>query len=715
MKTLIFFMLVFCLVTLKAQLTINMDVADHYTLSNPNYGMHTSDFFEHCACYDPDLPGGGIPAIDQCMDYAASMKPQVLRFPSGGSSKFMHLLDDRGYGYRQSEIDNFYTDGFMPVDEYMDFSTAVDNQELLAPGTNYLERFIDLNFGMYAYTTVMPKVIYVAKVLDSPYEVEDIIAYNLAVLDKMINVYGLNVVGVEMGNEIYSTGWEAFPGFLNSDQYLSTVKPIMQAIRTNYPTLKIGVVAAPEPEYFFSIDPNPLKYAKYKQWNSRLKIKGTSPEYTTLIDAFIIHLYMFDNAYPDCAALPAGNLYDDYEDAVPYNIDFAAPDPLLFPPFECAKNAYNQFTKTDLFNIYDNYVSGFTYSLGTTKKYWITEWGLQPAAPFGNTFVESNFVMQYLLNMAEISDNISPGSTGQVEYMIKHNYLTAGVWAGAITEPGSKDPDLPSAYFFRRMGFYTFSMMSNLFRSQFEHTKENVIYTGVGESPFIKTYLKLINPAMHLYELNIFYNNQNSNAITFMPMGSISFKNGIPPLTFSYAGNITKTKIKALQIYQGIGETQYFKINDFYLDYEDDILVDAFSPIDDITGLVTSTHVPGAAISLEEYSFGYLKVNVKFPTWGGFRTEDEIAVQTVSGKNIESTLYPNPSSQSATLYFSDFNYQSTYSCDIYDINGSNVRNYRSVEGNIILIDKNELPAGLYLYKLFENNESISEGKFVFTE
>lgn len=64
---------------------------------------------------DPVSPGPPIDSIEQCMGFAADLKPRVLRFPAGGDHKFMHLLDDNGYGYRELDIDAFIHRSEIPI------------------------------------------------------------------------------------------------------------------------------------------------------------------------------------------------------------------------------------------------------------------------------------------------------------------------------------------------------------------------------------------------------------------------------------------------------------------------------------------------------------------------------------------------------------------------------------------------------------------------
>mgnify|MGYP006052556557 FL=1 len=707
----------------QTPLSLSLDVSNHYKLSDPLYGFHTSDFFEHCPCYDPDLPPTGDPLINQCMDYASTMLPQTLRFPSGGTSKLMHLLDGQGYGYDMDEIDCYHDPvalgglGLMSGPQYDDYVNAVTDQNALPAGTNYLERFIDLNLNIYSFYGYQPKIIYVAKVLETDCYTEDLIEYNLDVLKKLIDDY--NVVGVEMGNEVYSNGWESIPGFENAENYLASIKPLMTAIKAEYPSIKIGVVAAPEPNYYLSINPaDIITTNKYRNWNTQLRIKSTNitAGYASLVDAWISHVYLHDQAFPSCGDydnVAATNLgpYDDYIEAASapggYNINFITNDPLLQPAFDCALSAFNSFTNSNLTTMFNDLAGGYSYSLGLQKKYWITEWGIEPALPFGNTYIEGDFVMQYLLNMAEISHNLSPATSGQIEYMIKHNFMGAGAWAGAFSQTGVLDPDIATQFFYKRVGFYSFYLMSDIFRQ----TMDNVKATQIGSPApsYLKTYFKTLNPVTHDYELYIYYDNQTNTTININFPTYFNFKNGATALPYYFISpTFTKNKIDTRKLYQGVGETHYFKQNNFYNDYEDNILPELGTY--EINGIETTTYpVTTTTLPIDAYSFGYIKVKVRLPTWGGFREE-----QTANTNELNNSIsiFPNPASNQAVFTFnggitSDDNYE----IEIFDLVGNFIQRV-SLNQNTYSVNLSEFSSGMYIYRFLNNSKIISTGKFV---
>ena len=79
-------------------------------------------------------------------------------------------------------------------------------------------------------------------------------------------------------------------------------------------------------------------------------------------------------------------------------------------------------------------------------------------------------------------------------------------------------------------------------------------------------------------------------------------------------------------------------------------------------------------------------------------------------KSINTTIYPNPFKESTTI---QFNYNKSTTLSIYAINGKIVQQYSSND-NSYIINRNSLPAGMYLYELRDktNNSLIDTGKII---
>lgn len=90
-------------------------------------------------------------------------------------------------------------------------------------------------------------------------------------------------------------------------------------------------------------------------------------------------------------------------------------------------------------------------------------------------------------------------------------------------------------------------------------------------------------------------------------------------------------------------------------------------------------------------------------------TVDETGIQYYASNPLEISIQPNPFSTAAELHFSNAGHQ-VFDLVITDINGNVVRTLNTT-GNTITINRDELPAGMYLYRLTGISESQS-GKFV---
>lgn len=77
-----FFLLLFSLLlsfNSMSQITIDIQYYDNRNIPDELFGFHMSNFFEQCVCYDPVSPGPPVDSIEQCMSYAADLKPRVVR------------------------------------------------------------------------------------------------------------------------------------------------------------------------------------------------------------------------------------------------------------------------------------------------------------------------------------------------------------------------------------------------------------------------------------------------------------------------------------------------------------------------------------------------------------------------------------------------------------------------------------------------------------
>ncbi|MBI4931921.1 MAG: T9SS type A sorting domain-containing protein [Bacteroidetes bacterium] len=78
-------------------------------------------------------------------------------------------------------------------------------------------------------------------------------------------------------------------------------------------------------------------------------------------------------------------------------------------------------------------------------------------------------------------------------------------------------------------------------------------------------------------------------------------------------------------------------------------------------------------------------------------------------------VYPNPFTASAVIRLSPETKISNAVLSVYDITGRLVSSVNNIASTTIVIDRGDLPDGMYFYKLIDNGNMISNGKFVITE
>ena len=297
-------------------------------------GFSTVDIFEECP-----------PSSDTCMNWLAALKPNVIRFPSGGQAKFTHLTTGPGYGFNIDEIEEYFFNLFNCDDEDCgagsNYEAAVNDwmlkclaQDSLPEGQRYIDDFILMIQNLEAQLGYTIDVLFCLNIVTAN------AAENKAALDLLVS-NGIQVTGVEMGNETYgqSSGFNSFNSYLtyiqNADGLLGD-QDYIGMVRQYFPEMKIGVCAAPiatidieqGPGITYFINPE-IKRIKYDDWNialgntwdsSRL-ISSPVPYTAPLFDAAIVHFYYTSDFWSDCSVQFLED-YDTYGAACcPYTFD----------------------------------------------------------------------------------------------------------------------------------------------------------------------------------------------------------------------------------------------------------------------------------------------------------------------------------------------------------------------------------------------------------
>ena len=236
---------------------------------NPDmFGVNVSSMFQHA----PESENIKYEDTQDPWTLLTELKPRVLRFPDGSGGKFSRLLgsqnldpdsDDHlkwngGYGFNLDEIIAYYdyTDGIMSVPEKeaddiiedflavppvpLDLSwiNTADQDDFLSLIRQYNSQ-IKFDPSLPEFDTYEEQPLYINEFIslvkqieeqdpekeDDDYRVDVILCIdivnetaqrNLEIIDYLVNQHGINVVGIELGNEVYSKFHGRSMGFKNS-------------------------------------------------------------------------------------------------------------------------------------------------------------------------------------------------------------------------------------------------------------------------------------------------------------------------------------------------------------------------------------------------------------------------------------------------------------------------------------------------------------------
>lgn len=398
-------------------------------------GIHLSSYFSktvynknNAAQYSASSGYSEDPQAKAAVDL---LGPSVLRFPAGTDSRYYHLYDQgttnlaKGYGYRNAEIDKdiqqlgeeFVTGWYGLPSRYLSY------EQTLPAGHNFI---IDAVAMAQAKST---KMLIVANVINgTPSEVVAEIG--------MFKSGQVGIAGVELGNETYNTkiGYNG-----DATAYVNAVKPFAQAIKTAYPGVKVGLVAAPR------VSPNTQNFDKYNNWNST--ILDALTQYPNLFDTYIVHGYMQlrcdaqgdDAAITSCANARAYYIANDTSEAHVKTVSGVQ---------------MNNPTIDEYFSYYKNKFVG--------KNMWLSEWGLShwtgptlgDSGYYANTLLQAQFIGEYQNKIN--AWNASNGN--MIEYATLHNldgYEAYSLISPLRANQGETEVDMPGSVYARRAAYYT--------------------------------------------------------------------------------------------------------------------------------------------------------------------------------------------------------------------------------------------------------------------
>lgn len=406
---------------------------------NPNlYTINTGTSFYSC---NPNN-------LDLCIEESKDFMPPIIRFPGGLDASFYHM-EGRGYGYRRppnGESEDQRTsqdeDQNSSDETRSSFGNSDDVDQRLSNSTdetlrnspdndancNKLKKayhfdkvkrkpYLDQRDARYPTNEnvihnvinyckkTSSKILFTCNMMDATYN------DNKRVIET-IQGAGIEIVGIELGNEMYLQTFQCLK-YHNVKTYIDTAKMYTTNLRNDFPSIKIGIVAAPSK--IIGINPKRLEY--YNTWNEAIKKE-------TFYDAYIVHHYMKDKSC-DCE-----NGFST-KDSLKSNMD-------------CHQVSLNNELKT-WFG--DSGIVAYK-KLFPDKKMWLTEWSSTNVFKcYGNTQASNLFYAAYQNELVKYGDHI--------EFATFHNWLGRGKHFPMLAPKGNT--------FEKRSSSLVFSMLKPLF------------------------------------------------------------------------------------------------------------------------------------------------------------------------------------------------------------------------------------------------------------
>ncbi|MEY3421539.1 MAG: hypothetical protein RIR48_1835, partial [Bacteroidota bacterium] len=249
--------------------------------------------------------------LDVCIEDSKEFMPSIIRFPGGLDASFYHM-DGRGYGYRRPP-NGESEDQKTSQDEDQDSSD--ENSGRFGNSDDNPRRFSDSNDETLRNSpdnetncTKLKKAYHFDKVKRKPYldkrdaryptnenVIHNVINYckktsskilftcnmmdatyndNKRVIETILGA-GIEIVGIELGNEMYLQTFQCLK-YHNVKIYIDTAKMYTTKLKNDFPSIKIGIVAAPSEV----IGINPKRLAYYKSWNDSIKKETFYDAYT---------------------------------------------------------------------------------------------------------------------------------------------------------------------------------------------------------------------------------------------------------------------------------------------------------------------------------------------------------------------------------------------------------------------------------------------------
>ena len=393
----------------------------------------------------------GIDKEKEILDLSKQLTPRVLRFPGGTLANYFHPKGP-GYGLKEGEVKG---QGVM----YKEL------QKQAALSSNALDDYIEYS------KTVKHKCLYVANIITGT---PDDVIYAI----NKIKASGTEVIGVELGNELYFNEYRAL--FPNVQTYINKAKMFAGPIRKAFPEIKIGVIAA---KLAGEAGGTVGTGAFADEWNT-----GLGKE--TFYDAFIVHTYVKDD---NCAEMAESDLQKGFD----CEYDLLSP---IF--YQLSSRLFDPFKK-----YYGN------------KKMWFTEWNVKTPKTVRNTFIHASFVTEALMDMNDFNQK----NNNVLENSSFHNFISQGRGYGTIVESLPNKPNLSgNKLTSTTSSFYAFRFLADILNGGGKNVNQTITRNSTLDARSFNGRL-FYNPSTK--KLYLWFVNRSGGPVKIESLGNIVYAN----------------------------------------------------------------------------------------------------------------------------------------------------------------------------------------------
>jgi len=376
------------------------------------------------------------------------LKPNVMRFPGGTVANFYHL-EGAGYGMKDNEVQT------VPIYQ-------LNQKSRQNMSNNMIDRFIPIVKENNA------KVLLVANMYTST--PDEVVA-----MAKKFRANGIEIVGIELGNELYFKVYEA--KYTDGAAYLTKCKEFVPVIKAYDKSIPLGVLACPLG--------GSANREKFRTWNELL---GKEDFY----DAYIVH------EYTQCKACNQNETAD---------MDFIF-NQCGMTVTSISYNNVRQF-------VYDYYKQFFP-----NKKQWITEWNTINTEPYmSNTFLQGAHNADYLLNIIDVN----AANNNPINIASFHALAGDGITFPMIFYKENQKGTLNgNSSVSTTASYYTFYFFRNIFIDKARKCKQSItLSSGANEKDvIIRSFISTEKKKLYIYCIN------KSSANTTLNINGSTSKSG---------------------------------------------------------------------------------------------------------------------------------------------------------------------------------------------